>query len=154
MTTTNAEAARVYLTDRRDRISDLITKITNELTVWEGRRMEINHLLEELDTPMGEYVPRDDTPKKAKPKPAEKPPGEITATEMTIYKLLVAAGEDGLDAKQVAKMMDIPIGSSSSCLSSLKARGMAEHKKPKYWAMGKKPIFKSENPSMLDGLNV
>ena len=114
--TTNTEAARQYLTERRNRLA-------SEISVLEGRMTEISYLLSELETPVRQTVAN------AVPQRSLKGKKEI------IFEALVAAGSAGLTRDEASAVTGILLGTASSNLAQLKTAGRATHKIPKYFAV-------------------
>jgi hypothetical protein len=122
----NTEAARQYLTDRRNRLA-------SEISALEGRRTEIEYLLAELDTPILRVV----VPPPPMPPPSGIKRNKLKEKREMVHKALIAAGVAGLTCEEASVAAGVLRGTASSNLAQLKKSGLAVHKKPRYWAATK-----------------
>jgi DNA-binding IclR family transcriptional regulator len=60
-------------------------------------------------------------------------------TAALVRTALEAAGEDGLTARELANLTDMPTGTASGRLSVMKQQGMVMHITPKYFAVHSQP---------------
>jgi len=131
MSNSNEIAALAYLTDRRDRLRD-------EIVIMTGRLREIEHLISELKSPVGdglagavhvpivEHVP---TPQRANG--AMRPPRvPLEAKFNAILNLIARRGIHGVTCQYLAEAMGTPFGTTSSRLSIMRTKGLVVNKSP------------------------
>ena len=111
----NMEAARQYLTDRRDRL-----KV--EIVGMEGRITEIDNILRELEAPLPPVSPRTVTQQPS-----------LKAKKEIVLQAVIKAGAAGVTSEEVSDATGILRGTASSNLSYLKASGKIDHIKPRYY---------------------
>lgn len=127
--TTNEDAARAYLTSRRETLDQEIRRL-------EGRRTEIDYLLAELVMPAPRYT------NGAEAKIAAARPGRpagigngsgVTQLEL-VRQALIAAGDAGLTGREGVVATGLKPNKVSAMLSTMKASGAAIHETPRYYA--------------------
>lgn len=115
--------ARLYLRRRR-------AILQSEIANLRGRLDEIEFFLLELDAPA---VETHAAPTASKPKGTLSPNG-VSASGLDLTRqALKKGGTKGITAQQLARTMNVPVGTASSRLSDLKKRGEATHDKPVYY---------------------
>ncbi len=118
----SADDARLFLQRRR-------ALLQGEIANLRGRLEEIEFFLLELEVPPPPRPP----PVQATPKTTRPANGsDLTGIDLT-RRALRKAGAKGMAARDLANMMNVPVGTASSRLSQLKRLGEATHVKPTYY---------------------
>lgn len=125
--TTNADAARAYLTERRQALA-------GEIATLQGRLTEIDYLIAELGTPVFTF----NNPVVEKIAHKGRRAGVGNSGGMTqldqVRAVLAAAGDKGITDHEGAARTGLKSNKVSAMLSGLKARGEAIHETPRYYA--------------------
>jgi hypothetical protein len=90
-------------------------------------------------TPVLAPVAVEKAPRKSKKRGVYRPRNYEVPTAALVRTALEAAGEEGLTARELANLTDMPTGTASGRLSVMKQQGMVMHITPKYFAVHSQP---------------